>query len=239
MPTIDPTSSAWGPARYLRRIWAAAHLGAQMTPDLHGHAYELGDHGPTREDMPVLERARLQARAMGRAAGRAQGSWAADGNTSAEHISRVLTMLEEGDPQAWDHLPRTPDLSGEMADDPTPQSLAADILGDPDDLPADMLEEDSVRAEVVEALEDAWEEGVAQTFEEECERTLRAFAPDPEPEQDTSEDRCTDHGYDECPDCGNAGVKIDASGYVPCTRFLTCWSDPDAGSDDDQAQGQE
>jgi len=44
--------------------------------------------------------------------------------------------------------------------------------------------------------------------------------------EDTSEDRCTDHGYDECPDCGNVGVKVDASGYVPCTRFLTCWADP-------------
>jgi hypothetical protein len=44
--------------------------------------------------------------------------------------------------------------------------------------------------------------------------------------EDTSEDRCTDHGHEECPDCGDAGVKIDASGYVPCTRFLTCWADP-------------
>ena len=44
--------------------------------------------------------------------------------------------------------------------------------------------------------------------------------------EDTSEDRCTDHGHEECPDCGDAGVKIDTSGYVPCTRFLTCWADP-------------
>jgi hypothetical protein len=45
--------------------------------------------------------------------------------------------------------------------------------------------------------------------------------------EDTSEDRCTDHGFDECPDCGNGGIVIDSTGYVPCTRFLTCWSDPD------------
>jgi hypothetical protein len=50
--------------------------------------------------------------------------------------------------------------------------------------------------------------------------------------EDTSEDRSTDHGYDVCPDCGNGGVKMDASGYVPCTRFLTCWADVDTDSGD-------
>ena len=42
---------------------------------------------------------------------------------------------------------------------------------------------------------------------------------------DTSEDPCTDHGFDVCPDCGNSGTKIDGTGYVSCTRFLTCWTD--------------
>lgn len=44
--------------------------------------------------------------------------------------------------------------------------------------------------------------------------------------EDTSEEPCTDHGFDVCPDCGNGGVKIDSTGYVDCTRFLTCWADP-------------
>lgn len=43
--------------------------------------------------------------------------------------------------------------------------------------------------------------------------------------EDTSEDSCTDHGYEVCPDCGNAGTKIGRDGYEPCARFLTCWSD--------------
>lgn len=42
---------------------------------------------------------------------------------------------------------------------------------------------------------------------------------------DTSEDLCIDHGYDVCPDCGNAGTKIGEHGYEPCTRFLSCWTD--------------
>jgi hypothetical protein len=46
-----------------------------------------------------------------------------------------------------------------------------------------------------------------------------------ERDADTSEDPSTEHGFDVCPDCGNAGVKIGAGGYEPCTRFLTCWSD--------------
>jgi hypothetical protein len=46
-----------------------------------------------------------------------------------------------------------------------------------------------------------------------------------ERDADTSEDRATDHGYDVCPDCGDAGVKIGPSGYEPCARFLTCWTD--------------
>lgn len=43
--------------------------------------------------------------------------------------------------------------------------------------------------------------------------------------EDTSEDLCTEHGFEECPDCGNVGVKIGADGYEPCARFKGCWSD--------------
>jgi hypothetical protein len=50
-------------------------------------------------------------------------------------------------------------------------------------------------------------------------------------EDDTSEDPCTEHGFDVCPDCGNGGIKIDTGGYVPCTRFLTCWADLDDGTE--------
>ncbi len=49
---------------------------------------------------------------------------------------------------------------------------------------------------------------------------LRGIEPD-----DTSEEPCTDHGLDVCPDCGNAGTAIGPKGYYSCTRFLTCWTD--------------
>src|SRR5205085_7898677 len=69
------------------------------------------------------------ARDRGKDAGKAAGSWAADGNTTQEHARKVLGMLRDGDPEAFDYLPRIPNLSGEMADDPTPTSLAHDVLG--------------------------------------------------------------------------------------------------------------
>lgn len=45
---------------------------------------------------------------------------------------------------------------------------------------------------------------------------------------DTSEEPCTDHGLETCPDCGNAGTAIGPDGYYQCTRFLTCWADVSA-----------
>jgi hypothetical protein len=63
-----------------------------------------------------------------------------------------------------------------------------------------------------------------QTFTTAHEREAYAL-------EDTSEEPCTEHGFDVCPDCGNGGTKIDASGYVPCTRFLTCWADLDDGTE--------
>ena len=43
---------------------------------------------------------------------------------------------------------------------------------------------------------------------------------------DTSEDPCTEHGFDECPDCGDCGTAINSDGYYSGTRCLTCWTDP-------------
>ena len=106
-----------------------------------------------------------EARNLGRDAGKAAGSWAADGNTDSEAAGRVLAMLEDGDPEAWDYLPKIPNLSGEMADDPTPRTLADDLDIDPE-------------SDLLEAACEAWEEGVYDTFEHACERTLRMVLGD-------------------------------------------------------------
>ena len=91
-------------------------------------------------------------------------SWTVDGNTSQEHIRRVLTMLEDGDPAVEAYLPREPNLSGYA------QRPYARILGVPDHRSGQR------RARLrptVDALADAYEAGVSETFQSECERELR------------------------------------------------------------------
>jgi hypothetical protein len=104
-----------------------------------------------------------EAREMGRQAGIAAASWVIDGNTSQEHIQRMVAMYDEGDPEYHDYLPTRPNLSGEWADDPTPLSITTEIVGDEVDPDP-----------IVDAIAEAWEAGADETFEVECERILRA-----------------------------------------------------------------
>jgi hypothetical protein len=108
-----------------------------------------------------------RARALGHEAGRAAASWAFDGNTTGETYRRTLKMLDDGDPEVWDHLPDLPNLSGEWAGDPTPDSLAREILG--------VAATDHDR-EVVDELCDAWEAAAQETFTAEIERMARPYA---------------------------------------------------------------
>lgn len=127
------------------------------------------EHWPTRADA-----AHLEAYALGCEAARNAASWTVDGNTSAEHVRRVLAMLDDGDPQAFDYLPARPDLSGEWADSPTPRSIAADILGADWETHGNNAP-DYIDAETVDVLAEAWEAGVSETFEAACETELRAW----------------------------------------------------------------
>jgi hypothetical protein len=135
--------------------WESACARAELERDLAG-AYST-DH----------ER---EAYRLGVAAAEAAASWAADGNTPDEHRRRVLAMLADGDPMADDYLPAMPNLSGERADALTPHSLAGEILGDESDEQGELREDPSV----VDAIADAWEAGVSDTFRPACERELRA-----------------------------------------------------------------
>lgn len=98
----------------------------------------------------------------GRDAALSAASWVIDGNTKREHIARVVELLDDGD-DIYPYLPAAPTLSGEWADDPTPLSLAREITGD-----------DDPGADVIDALADAFDRGVADHFVQECERILRA-----------------------------------------------------------------
>jgi hypothetical protein len=113
-----------------------------------------------------------EAYALGVSAALAAASWTVDGNTPPDHIARVLAMLEDGDPAAYDYLPTEPNLSGEWADAPTPDSLYSEIVGD------ERTAEEGGQYDLRDAIADAWEAGVSDTFAPECERILRAMAPD-------------------------------------------------------------
>ncbi len=108
-----------------------------------------------------------RARRDGRTAGENAASWVFDGNTARETYERVLRGIENGDPEILDAF-RTPSLSGEYADDPTPRTLAEaydiDERCDPD---GTLLDEACTE----------WEGAASQAFwftlERECRRQLR------------------------------------------------------------------
>lgn len=105
------------------------------------------------------------ARRMGREDGARAAAWTYDGNTSRETAERIVRGFEDGDPAVYD-LFRAPDLSGEYADDPTPDSLARDLGLPADDPRADWL---------VDELATAYEDGVASSFWPAVERAYRAI----------------------------------------------------------------
>jgi len=118
--------------------------------------------------MEDLEKYEREAYELGAEHARNAASWVVDGNTDPAHYARILTMLDAGDPQVGYMLPTCPNLSGEYADDPTPQSLYRSIIGG---TPAYSNGDD---ADLMDALANAYERGVSDTFEPECERILRA-----------------------------------------------------------------
>jgi hypothetical protein len=103
-----------------------------------------------------------QAYELGRDAAIAAASWVVDGSMSQDHIRRMVAWLDAGDPRVDEFLPAMPDLSGEWADAPTPLSLTTEIVGD-------SVDPDPI----VDEIADAWEAGVSDTFQAECERILR------------------------------------------------------------------
>lgn len=88
-----------------------------------------------------------------------------------DHAHELVKLIENGDPRLDEQLPMQPTLSGEWAGDPTPKSLAADIIGgdtwlrvDPNELSA-----------TIDALAQEWERGVSEHFQPTCERRLLEY----------------------------------------------------------------
>lgn len=145
---------------------AVDRIASGLAADLLGAAvsevnwHELAEHKCSE----IIEEWTDEARQRGRDDARAVASWTTDGNTEHEAAARLLQMAENGDPALDDYLPRRPSLSGEFADDPTPQSLAEEITG-----------VDGVADEVIDALATAYDGAVSEVFEDACVAELRQF----------------------------------------------------------------
>lgn len=109
----------------------------------------------------LLETWEDEARELGAEHARNAASWVTDGNDTDDSRRRKLQRIEDGDAS---ELIRMPDLSGEFADDPTPLSIARDITG-----------EDDPDSDTQDALAQAYEDGVSETFEDACVSELRKY----------------------------------------------------------------
>jgi len=69
-------------------------------------------------------------RELGTIAGQNDGSWAVDGNTSAETAQAIIRGYEDGDPEVMDMMPSP--LSGEFADGPFLPDIFEQVTGDRD-----------------------------------------------------------------------------------------------------------
>jgi hypothetical protein len=104
-----------------------------------------------------------RAEALGTDAGRDAGTWVFDGNTDTATYRHVLAGITDGDPEVLDAY-RTPDLSGEFSDGPTPATLAAELGLDP------AGDGDAV---VLATACDAWADAARDGFWHEVERIAR------------------------------------------------------------------
>jgi hypothetical protein len=114
-----------------------------------------------------------EAKALGETHGRDAASYVYDGNSDVKERQKVLAMLREGDPAVWDYLPQQPNLSGEWADSLTPRSLFIEVTGL--DAHAEATYNVDAYGNVCDALCEAYEEGVSETFESTCETELIKF----------------------------------------------------------------
>jgi len=127
------------------------------TLDLHVSCADTPRMDTNQTDPQTFE---AQAYELGCEHARNAASWI----DPATHPPKVLlAMIEDGDPAVFDYLPHEPNLSGEYSGDLTPRTLAWQIMGD------DAIVSD----DRMDALADAYEAGVSDTFQPECERILR------------------------------------------------------------------
>jgi len=113
------------------------------------HSADVVDESMARHILcvdDVLERAEQEGYEHGVTA----GSWLLDGNSSEEAARRLLSGIEDGDPEILDQLPGSP-LSGEYADGLLPRDVLAWY---------DLDEQHDAADDILRAFEDGFSRGV-------------------------------------------------------------------------------
>lgn len=122
---------------------------------------------PSLNEAVQAERER-EAFELGVSHAKSAASWVLDGNHTEDHYRWILDRMDSGEDMDT-HLPAMPDLSGQWADDMTPDRLYGEIIG----YDAHLATVDP-NGSVTRGLCDAYERGVSETFLPECERLVRS-----------------------------------------------------------------
>ena len=116
-----------------------------------------------------------QVTTMAREDGTARGSWVVDGTSGERFIRDLLRRYEDGDPEAYDLEPAP--LSGEYADDPTPNTVYRSL---------GMSDEDVERDDPAGQLLTDYEIAFSEAFWAEVYRSaVAAFGPQILPDTET------------------------------------------------------
>lgn len=116
-----------------------------------------------QETDPRLAQWREQAYQLGVEHAQNTAAWITDGNDSDENRRAKLQRIED---DGVDSIIVAPNLSGEWADNPTPRSLFEGITAY--DAHAEATFNVDAYDVVVDALAEAYEAGVSDTFEDAC-----------------------------------------------------------------------
>jgi hypothetical protein len=146
-PAAQAAADETGTTHYVRKERATGLLVVQPATPVDGRRF-LTMWGPAEPTTTTDDLAIARARYLGADAALAAASWVEMDEDDARSI------LDDVDPQVLDRYPE-PNLSGEMAGDPTPESLAAEVTGEP----FESAVTGEIGFETVNAICDAWEEG--------------------------------------------------------------------------------
>jgi hypothetical protein len=120
----------------------------------------------------MTKTAEQRAYDMGKNHGLNVGSWVIDGNTSEDTCKRILQGWDDGDPEIMDIEPSP--LSGEWADDPTPDDIIELCAVDAVDWTSDRIQEiTELHDEILSSYEAGFSDGYWDQVRTSCSAMIQ------------------------------------------------------------------